>query len=265
MLHPRPSALALVALPVLLMSVTGCDLAKAHFRVEESAEWRKSYELPANGRVEVRNVNGRIQVLPSSGRTVEVVAFKKVRAQSAEAAREALAKIEIAEDIGADVLRIETKMPRSLGFSNHDNGEVTYTVKVPVSAATELITVNGGVEVTGLSGRIKAETTNGGIVGRDVSGALDASTTNGAIDVDMAQVADGGIKLDCTNGGIKVRLPGDARATISASIANGGIDTGGLSIDTTESSPRRLRGHLNGGGPSIRLEGMNGGIQITRR
>ena len=264
MLHSRRSALALVALPVLLVSVTGCDLATAHFRVEESAEWRKSYELPANGRVEVRNVNGRITVLPSSGRTVEVVAFKKVRAQSADAAREALAKIEIVEDIGADVVRIETKMPRSSGFSNN-GGEVTYTVKVPVSAATELVTVNGGVEVTGLSGRVKADTTNGGIVARDVSGALDASTTNGAIDVDMAQVADGGIKLDCTNGGIKVRLPGDARATISASIANGGIDTGGLSLDTTESSPRRLRAHMNGGGPSIRIEGTNGGIQITRR
>ena len=264
MLHARRSAAVLVALPVLLVSLSGCDVVTDHFRAEESAEWRKSYELPANGRVEIHNVNGRIEVSASSGRTVEVVAFKTARAQSAEAAREALTKIEIVENVGSDVVRIETKKPRSGGFFN-DGGQVRYTVKVPASVATELVTVNGGVEVMGLSGRIRAETTNGGIVGRDVSGALDASTTNGAIDVDLAQVADGGLKLECTNGGIKLRLPGDARATISASVANGSIDTGGLSLDTTESSPRRLQARLNGGGPSIRIEGTNGGIRITRR
>ena len=49
------------------------------------------------------------------------------------------------------------------------------------------------------------------------------------------------------NGGISLRLPGDARATISASVANGGIDTGGLSLETTDSSRRRLEARLNGG------------------
>ena len=98
-----------------------------------------------------------------------------------------------------------------------------------------------------------------------MSGALEASTTNGGIDVEMARVADGGLRLECTNGGIKVRLPGDARATISASVTNGGIDTDGLQLETTQSSRRRLEARLNGGGPSIRVEGTNGGIQITRR
>jgi Putative adhesin len=264
MLHPRHSAAVAIVLPVLLAAASGCDMATAHFRAEESAEWRKTYDLPAGGRVEVRNVNGRIEVLPSSERTVEVVAVKTGRGPTADAAREALAKIEIAENVGADVIRIETKLPRGAGFFSN-GGEVRYTVKVPASAVTEVITVNGGVEVIGLSGRVRAETTNGGIVGRDVSGSLEATTTNGGIDVDLARVAEGGVSLECTNGAIKVRLPGDARATISASVANGGIDTGGLSLETTDSSRRRLEARLNGGGPSIRLEGTNGGIQLTRR
>ena len=161
------------------------------------------------GRIEVRNVNGKIEVLPSDGRTVEVVAVKTARGPSADAAREALGRIEIVEDVRPDAIRLETKLPRASGFFQN-SGEVRYTVRVPASAATEVITVNGGVEVTGLSGRVRAETTNGGIVGRDMSGALEASTTNGGIDVEMARVADGGVRLDCTNGGIKVRLPGDA-------------------------------------------------------
>ena len=265
MLHTgRSAAAAAVALPVLLAAVSGCDIATAHFRVKETAEWRKTYELPASGRVEVHNVNGRIEVLPSDGRTVEVVAVKSARGSSADAARAALGKIEIVENVGADVIRLETKLPRTSGFFQ-GGGEVSYTVKVPASATTEVVTVNGGVEVTGLTGRVRAETTNGGIVGRDVGGPLEATTTNGGIEIDMSRVADGGIRLECTNGGITVELPADARATISASVANGGIDTGGLSLETTESSRRRLEARLNGGGPAIRVEGTNGGIQFRRR
>jgi hypothetical protein len=263
MLHTRRSAVAVV-LPVLLVAASGCEMAAVHLRAQESVEWRKTYDLSADGRIEVRNVNGRIEVLPSDGRTVEVVAVKTARGASADAAREALGKIEIVEDVRPDVIRIETKLPRTSGFFQ-SNGEVRYTVRVPASAAAEAITVNGGVEVTGLSGRVRAETTNGGIVGRDMSGAFEASTTNGGIDVQMARVADGGLRLGCTNGGIRVRLPGDARATISASVTNGGIDTGGLQLETTQLSRRRLEARLNGGGPPIRVEGTNGGIHFTRR
>jgi hypothetical protein len=48
-------------------------------------------------------------------------------------------------------------------------------------------------------------------------------------------------------------------------VTNGGIDSSGLSIETTESTRRRLEGRLNGGGAPIRIEGTNGGIRIAPR
>jgi DUF4097 and DUF4098 domain-containing protein YvlB len=99
-----------------------------------------------------------------------------------------------------------------------------------------------------------------------VSGTVEASTTNGGVEVDLAKVSEGGVKLECTNGGIRLRLPSDAKASISARITNGGIDTEGLSLQTRgESSRRRLDGDLNGGGPRLTLEGTNGGIRISAR
>jgi hypothetical protein len=85
------------------------------------------------------------------------------------------------------------------------------------------------------------------------------------VDVELTRVSEPGVSLSCTNGGIKLRLPADAKATISASTTNGGIDTGGLAVDSAETSRRRLEGRLNGGGPNIRLEGTNGGIRIASR
>ena len=77
---------------------------------------------------------------------------------------------------------------------------------------------------------------------------------------------EGGVKLECTNGGIKVRLPKDARASVSASISNGGISTENLLLDASgENNRRHLEGRLNGGGPRLDIEGVNGGIRLLAR
>jgi hypothetical protein len=251
----------------LLLTTGGCDVVSAGFGSEETAQWQKTYTLPADGRLEIVNVNGRIDVAPSSGNTVEVTAIKKAKAGSPEAAKAELQRITIAETVTPSAIRIETKMDRSVGGLFSGSGkQVEYHVKVPAAAQVKVSTVNGGIEIDGLNGRIEAEATNGGIRGRNIGGPISASTTNGGVDVDLTRVADGGVKLECTNGGIDVRLPSDSKATISARITNGGIKTDdALSIEKSESSRRRLEGRLNGGGPSIDIDGTNGGISITAR
>jgi DUF4097 and DUF4098 domain-containing protein YvlB len=198
---------------------------------------------------------------------VEVIAEKSARAQSSEAAREAIERISIVETVSPGDIRIETKVQRSTGgLMSRANQQVQYTVKVPAGAEVSFRTVNGGIELTGLKGRINAETTNGGIKARNVSGSVDASTTNGGVEVDLAELAEGGVKLGCTNGGIDLRLPADSKATISARVTNGGIDTNGLKMETTgETTRRRLDARLNGGGARIEIEGTNGGIRIGSR
>jgi bifunctional DNA-binding transcriptional regulator/antitoxin component of YhaV-PrlF toxin-antitoxin module len=256
---------ALAVLPALLVLASGCDIVTAELKTRETAEWRKTYQWSPGGRVEIRNVNGRIEVEPSAGNTVEVVALKSARAGTSEAAKEALGRIEILDSTSGSLIRVETRLPRGTGFMHMGSTEVRYTVKVPADAEIDFSTVNGGVEVRGLTGRVKAETTNGGIVGRDIGGSIEASTTNGGVEVAVTRIAEHGVKLGCTNGGITLRLPNDAKATISASITNGGITADGLALDKSESSRRRLEARLNGGGPPIRLEGTNGGIRLDGR
>ena len=254
-----PAAMCVAA----VLAVSGCELVTADLRAQETAEWRKTYDIAEGGRLEVRNVNGAIDVSPAEGRRVEVVAVKKARGSSPEAAREALARMEIAETSDARGVSIETRLPRGGMFRG--GGEVRYTVRVPRNVELSVSTVNGGVEVTGHSGAVRAETTNGGVVLRNVSGAVRASTTNGGVEADVTRVAPDGVHLECTNGGIRLRLPADARGTVSASITNGGIESSGLSLETIESSRRHLDARLNGGGPLIRLEGTNGGIRLSAR
>ncbi len=267
---PRRARTTVFILPVLIVAsaaATGCDIAMADFKQKETAEWRKTYELQPGGRLEISNVNGKIDVEPAAGSSVEVVAEKSARAASAEAAKEALGRIEIQESASPTNVRIATKLQRGGGgLFNGSNQQVHYVVKVPAALEVRFSTVNGGIELTGLKGRITAEATNGGVKAHDVSGAIDATTTNGGVEVELSQVAEPGVKLGCTNGGIELKLPSDAKATISARITNGGINTNGINIETVgEASRRRLEGRMNGGGPRIDLEGTNGGIRIASR
>src|SRR5262249_5066269 len=239
----------------------------ADLRAEESAQWHKTYQLDPKGRVEISNVNGKIEVEPSSGNTVDVDATRKARGVSPEAAKAELERVTIVEDVSNGRIRIETKVPRSSGFGFLTGSvQVEYRVKVPAGADVKFTTVNGGVEVNGLEGRIVAETTNGGVTARSVAGQLEASTTNGGLDIDLLRMPEGGVKLECTNGGIKVRLPRDAKASVSARIVNGGISSEDLSIDPTgENSRRHLEGRLNGGGPRPQAAGVHRRIPLIAR
>ena len=255
---------AAAILPLLLLSTTGCDIVTAELKHSETAEWRKTYELQPGARVEISNINGQIQVEPSTNNTVEVVALKTAKGHSPEDAKQALGRVEIVESSGPSGVRVETKVQRTHSWFN-SGANVRYTVRVPAGAQAKFSTTNGGVELRGVSGVIEAETTNGGITAREVSGSINASTTNGGVDVDMAKLGEGGARLECTNGGIRLRLPSDAKASISASITNGGIDTGGVPLETSESSRRRLEARMNGGGVPVRVECTNGGFSLRSR
>jgi Putative adhesin len=251
-------------LPVMLVGAAGCDIVSSE-RHKETAEWRKTFTLASGGRVEIGNVNGRIEVEPGTGNTVEIIAEKSARGATPEAAREALKRLEIRDETSEGSIKIETRHQRSGGLFDRRGAEVRYLVRLPAGADARFTTVNGGVHVTGLNGRIEAETTNGGIVARDIGGELRASATNGGIDVELLRVAEGGAKLECVNGGIKLRLPENAKASISADVTNGGISTTGLALEPTESTRRHIEARLNGGGPHIRIQGTNGGIRLGPR
>ena len=144
-----------VPLVFLSAATAGCDIAMAHLNEKETAKWHQTYQLQPGGRVEISNVNGKIDVEPSTGNTVDVTAVKKARgAGSREAAKAALERDR----------RSSRTYPRprsrsrprfrswSGGLINGGNQQVRIHVKVPAGAEVKFTTVNGGIEITGLQG-----------------------------------------------------------------------------------------------------------------
>jgi hypothetical protein len=243
-------------------SLAACDLAMSGFHEEARDTWSKSYPLGANGRLEIVNTNGTIQLEAADVPQVEIRAERVARAATQQGAKDLLQKAEMREDVSADRVHLESKQPSLAGF--HGNLEVSYTVRVPRHAAVDLRETNGRLDVTGVGGELRLATTNGEIKGRRLDGAVHVSTTNGRVDLQMGAVSQD-IEAETTNGSITLRLPPDASADVSARVTNGRIGFEGLPSlrADDENSRRRFSGRLNNGGHNIRLQTTNGPITLT--
>jgi hypothetical protein len=258
-IHTR-QILRLLAIALLVAPLAACELAMANFRAEAREQWSQTFTLPENGRVELENTNGSIDVQPSSSPQVEVTAEKGAKAATDERAKEVLKQIEVSVEQAGDRLRLKSKYPKGLQMAS---AEIRYVLKVPGNVSVKVENTNGAIKLTGLPNGVDASTTNGGVRGTALKGSVRAATTNGGVDIDVDAVHADGIELNTTNGGVKLQLPGSAKADLSASCVNGSISTDNLSLDSSgDRSRRRVDARLNGGGPRVRLETVNGGVRI---
>jgi hypothetical protein len=255
--------------PVLGILLAGCDVSVGQGglsfdlhggRAQDT--WTRTYEVAPDGRLEILNVNGRIEVTGGAGSAIEILAERTVKAHTDETAKGILARIEMAERVSPTAVRLEARPPAHEPGWSH---EIRYRIKVPRTLGVDVETTNGGVSVNGVNGPIRAVTTNGGIAGRELGGAVDATTTNGGIRLDFARIEAQTITLESMNGGIEVRVPDSAKASLLARCTNGSVSVSGVSHEAVgERSRRRFEARLNGGGPArIHAETTNGGITIA--
>jgi hypothetical protein len=261
----RPVLHALV-LVTAAASLAACDVVVNSMeggQAKAEQTWSRSYTLTgADTRIEVVNTNGAITVEASEGAAVEVKAVMSARGGTEEAAKEALGKVEIREDVGASSVRLEARYPKTLG---RQGVSVSFTLKVPKSVRVDVATVNGGIHLSGVQAAVKAETTNGSIEGSGLGGTVVADTTNGSIKLSLAGLGADGIRAETTNGTIEVALPEAAKATVSARCVNGGVSVSDLAFEKVgEGTRRKLDGRINGGGAPVKLETVNGSIRVGR-
>ena len=260
------------------LSVAGCDIqaGNGNFDIDFASgkaqdTWSRTYKLASTGRFELINVNGKITAEPTDGAEVIVEGRRTMKARSDEAAKEALAKLEIREEVGESTVRVESRPPRMGGpFGGH---EIEWTVKVPKGVIVDLRTINGGVRLNGLSNEIHAKTTNGGVKGVNITPSLiEASAVNGGIEFELGSPLDAtdSIEIETVNGGVELSMPSESKATIAARCVNGGVFIGeGLEIAREEQGndferKRRLNGTMNGGGAKVNMNTTNGGVRLTK-
>lgn len=225
---------------------------------ERVCELRRTV-LPARALVKVTGRNGGIEVIGEDRQDIALEARVVGVASSRDDAQSIVRQVKI--DTG-DTIRADG--PSTLGWNRRD-WYVNFRLLVPRHLATQLQTVNGGLDLRGLNGKEDAETTNGGIRLRDLAGDVHVRTTNGGIAVGLGgERWDGqGLDASTTNGGITVGLPEHYAARVIAQATNGGISIK-VPMQGVEMARKHIDVSLGGGGATLQFQTVNGGVTFGR-
>ena len=226
-------------------------------------EFHHTYPLAAGGRVDLDNINGAVHITAWDRNEVKVDAVKYA------GRKERLEDAQIEVSSGSDYVSIRTQYRRhNLTFNdddwNNNPASVEYTLTVPRSARLdEIKLVNGGLDVQGISGEVRAECINGRLEARDLGGRVKLETINGRLDAQFNRLSDAPVRLSSVNGSVILTLPSDSKAELSASTVSGSIDNDfGFHVNHHRYVGHDLRGQLAGGGTRIELSNVNGRIDL---
>jgi DUF4097 and DUF4098 domain-containing protein YvlB len=243
---------------VLLGITLALALAAIPAHATATEEFHKSYPISADGRINLKNVNGPVTVIAWDKNEVQVDAVKT--GDSKELLDEA--KIEV--NAGSSMIDIRTHYPEDR--HNYHAATVDYTLHVPRNGHLDKIElVNGRVSIDGVQGGVHASSVNGEVEARNVAGEMNLQSVNGRITADVRSLSRS-VNLGTVNGHVALKLPSDASAEIDASTVHGNISNDfNIPVNHGHFAPgSELRARLGSGEARMKLSTVNGGIEIQR-
>jgi hypothetical protein len=237
-----------------------------------------SGKIPAGAWIRIRNLNGPIVVAPASGDNVEVVATKHWRRGDPASVRFTTAKfgpndasVVICALWGdrsmCDERRYETRGDHNDRGMRNNDVRVDFRVLVPRGVKVGVNTINGAVTIDGATSEIDAGTINGEVDVATSGGPVNASNVNGGVRARIGR-ADSNADMEFTtvNGSVSVEFPADFGADVDLETVNGSLNTNFEMTLSGRLDPKHLRAHIGKpGGPRLKLETVNGSVELRRR
>ncbi|MGB8474597.1 MAG: DUF4097 family beta strand repeat-containing protein [Candidatus Acidiferrum sp.] len=239
-----------------LVSILILAAASAAPCLAESKDFHQIYPLKPGGSFELQNVNGPVEVQGWDRDVIEIEAVKIAKDKVAD-----LDRVSIEVDAKPDDVSVVTRYPQNEGVEV----SVEFTVRVPHGARVEHIgTVNGTLKVAGVDAIEDMHTVNGNIEVYEGGGNIHARTTNGNVHLELSHfLGEKGLVAETTNGSVFLAVPQDTQADLEARPLNGNFYSELPFAQEATQLPREMRGKFGKGGPPIRLNTVNGGIQIV--
>jgi len=278
---------------LLIFVTTGWS--QSRFGLRESETIRRTLEFSSDGgtkTLELDNIQGSIRVTGYNGSNVEMVAEKRIRAESDE--RLQAAKKEVRLDITnkSSTIEIYVDQPgngrrersdswRSRSHWNDRGYDVAFDfeIRVPRDTKVRLRTVNDGdIRVQNVAGDFDVENVNGNVEMHEMSGSGRAHTVNGQMKAGFAGNPARASYFGSLNGDVEVTFQPNLSADLRFKTFNGGVytDFPTAALPTPAAAAERRNGkfvyksngfssaRVGSGGPEIQFDGFNGNVRILR-
>jgi hypothetical protein len=280
-----------ICLVIVGLSMALSAASRQDYKVEDREPVHHTFT--GDKTIDVDLVNGSLTVIGDGGNTIRVEGERVIHAANQD---------QVARAKRDDVLDLNEKDGVAQVYENgpfrnnndhssdyhgfHENSERQYevawnlTVHVPHETALRLRSVNGGVAVQDTTGAFDVRSVNGALSMTNVSGSGTAAAVNGTNTVSFRENPKSDSAFTSVNGKIEVSFQPNLSADFNLKTVNGGMYTDFESTmlaplspagTTTKESGKfvyRNRGEsrirVGAGGPQIRIETVNGSIQIKK-
>jgi hypothetical protein len=233
---------------------------------EVGDNWQYKTLIKPSQHVWIRNTNGPIDVVAGTGDSLVVEVEKSWRTSDPQSVQ--IVPVLTAQGVTICAMWEAREQRCNEGGDYRLNGvkkndvAVRFTVQLPRNVPINASTVNGGLEIDGVSAPVEASTVNGRIGVNTSTGPVEATTINGSIEANMQTLTSGDVRLTTVNGSVSAGLPLHINANIDAETVNGRVETDFPVKITGKLSTRHLRGTIGSGGPTLKLVTVNGSISL---
>jgi DUF4097 and DUF4098 domain-containing protein YvlB len=268
--------LSVLAVLVFFLGLNPLE-ASAQGRVKHEETFAKTESLDRDGKVEIRNVSGNVEVKTWDRNEVKIDALKVSRASSAAKAEENAAKVKIEVTRENGILKVETEYPKP--SVRGLNVSVEYKITIPSQAAIRARTVSGSVRLENIGGKADGETKSGNVTVIGAKNGTNAETVSGDVtvaDVDNgaycktasgnvdAKNVTGNVDLKCVSGDVTAeKIRGSVEAeTVSGSVRLKDISGAEVVEGKTMSGNTEYYGDISSSG-RYSLEAHSGTVEMT--
>ena len=189
---------------MILVALAAAGVAQADRMVDETRP------LAADGRVEISNISGEIEIIGWSGDGVSITGKLEDGVE------------ELAISSGGNRLSIEVDLERR----TRNNGSAYLTIKVPTTANVDVETVSANISVDGVLGELQLESVSGRVEVSGETRSVEASSVSGDV---IATSTSGRAELESVSGDIIVRR---ATGRLEANVVSGSIEIEGGDLDS---------------------------------
>jgi hypothetical protein len=226
----------------------------------ERDEFHQSYQLSAGARVEVRGINGSVDVETSSGSVAEVDIIRSARNREDLEYR----KIIVEQTPSSLVVRSDNDREKS-NFGRNRDVRQRVTLKLPRAVDLGVSGVNGRVGVGEIDGPVRLSGINGKVDVAQALGYSDISGINGRVKVTISQLGERGIHVSGVNGGVELFFAEDLNADLDVTGINGSVNTDVANVTIFGKLDRQnFHAKIGSGGSPIKVTGINGHVKLAR-
>ncbi len=224
-------------------------------------EITQNYTFAPDAKVEVRSVNGSVDVTTTDGNTAEIHVLRLARNKEAFENHKTDIRFENNE------LTIEGNRKNNSGVwdmvTGNDDMRIRVTLKLPRKIEFTTSGVNGRVNLGEIDGRVEAHGINGKVTIAKALGSTEFSGINGKIEATIAKLNKDGINIHGVNGNVDLKFLDDVNANIEGHGNNGRINADLPNVQVKEQKHSNYSAVIGSGGPMIEVNGTNGNIWLS--